>query len=257
MVSLLDPRQSPETSPRSSPTPIPPRPLMKEDVIDVEDLNFNEGFAGDVIQTILRRAQRDQQTLNNLRKTKKIGSDFTSSMKSSTKWTAGIIFDKGKCYLDEEVLELAKAAKEKKQNKFWNQVVSAVKIYNKMKHEYTESMKKLVAADKMKLNNLPIWVLYPLCKWKRRKGDENMPTLRMKLLERWKETKDRDNISFEQYLKSFTSLFETFQKTNGGKVLTIGMIDDHMKEYHDVGIGRATPIVHTPTATNDDCAVAV
>ena len=74
------PRLSPGTSPRSSPTPMPPRPLMKKDVIDVKDLNFNEGFTGDVIQTILRRAQRDQQTLNNLRKTKKIGSDFISFM---------------------------------------------------------------------------------------------------------------------------------------------------------------------------------
>ena len=118
-------------------------------------------------------------------------------------------------------------------------------------------MKKLVATDEMKHNNLSIRILAPLCKWKRRKGDENMPTLRMKLLERWKETKDRDDISLERYMKSFTSLFETYQKTNGGKVLTIGMIDDHMKEYHDVGIGGATPIVHTPTATNDDGAVAV
>ena len=179
-------------------------------------------------------------------------------MKSSTKWTASIIFDKGKCYLDEEVLELAKAAKETKQNKFWNEVVSAVKVYNKMKDEYTESMKKLGVMDKKKHNNLPIRDLSPLCKWKRRKGDKNMPTLRMKLLERWwKETKDRDDILLEQYLKSFTSLFETYQKTNGRKVLTIDMINDWMKEYHDVGISGATPIKHTPTATNDDGAVAV
>ena len=141
--------------------------MNKKDVIDVEEINFNEGFAGDVIQTILRRAQRDQQTLTNLRKTKKIGTDFTTSMKNSTKWTAGIIFDKGKCYLDEEVLQLAKAAKEKKQNKFWNQVVSAIKTYNKMKDEYVEATKKLLAIDQNKHNNLPIRVLSPLCKWKK------------------------------------------------------------------------------------------
>ena len=90
---------------------------MNEGVIDVDDINFNEGFAGDVIQTILRRAQRDQKTLQNLRKSKKLGTDFTTSMKSSSKWTAGIIFDKGKCYLDNKVLQLAKDVKEKKQSK--------------------------------------------------------------------------------------------------------------------------------------------
>ena len=93
--------------------------MNKKDVlIDVKEININEGFTGDVIQTILRRVQRDQQTLTNLRKTKKIGTNFITSMKNITKWTAGMIFDKGKCYLDEEVLELAKAAKEKSQNKF-------------------------------------------------------------------------------------------------------------------------------------------
>ncbi len=139
-----------------------PRPLMNKDIIDVEDINFNEGFAGDVIQTILRRAHRDQKTLQNLRKTEKLSADFTTSMKSSTKWTAGVIFDKGKCYLDHEVLQLAKAAKERKQSKFWDQVVSAVKTYNKMKYEYNKAMEKLVTIEKH--NNLPIWLLSPLCK---------------------------------------------------------------------------------------------
>jgi len=86
------PRLTNEDSPTSSPSsedsrsPIA-RSLMKnndtnkKDTIDIEDINFNEGFAGDVIQTILRRAQRDQQTLINLRKAKKIGTDFTTSIK--------------------------------------------------------------------------------------------------------------------------------------------------------------------------------
>ena len=54
-------------------------------------------------------------------------------MKNSTKWTAGVIFDKGKCYLDEEVQKLASDAKEKKESKFWEQVKSSVSVYNNMK----------------------------------------------------------------------------------------------------------------------------
>jgi len=77
-----------------------------------------------------------------LNKTKADGVNFTTAMKNSTKWTAGVIFDKGKCYLDEEVLKLASDAKEKKQNKFWEQVESSVSVYNKMKKGYELSIKK-------------------------------------------------------------------------------------------------------------------
>ena len=261
--SDIPPTLSNEDSPIASPSsedplsPIP-RPLMNEGVIDVDDINFNEGFAGDVIQTILRRAQRDHKTLRNLRQSKKLGTDFTSSMKSSSKWTAGVIFDKGKCYLDHEVLQLAKDAKEKKQSKFWEQVVSACDMYNKLKCEYEKAIEKLAKIDTH--NNLPIRILSPLCKWKRRKGDKNMPTLRSKLMERWNETKDRSDISLDEYLKTFTSIYQTYQKANQGKTLTIDMISSWMAEHHDVGIDGATPIVHAPTATDDDdgeVAVAV
>jgi len=224
--------------------------MNKEDD-GVEDINFNEGFAGEVIQTILRRAQRDQQTLDNLRKTKKLGTDFTTAMKSSTKWTAGIIFDKGKCYLDDEVLQLAKASKEKKQNKFWDQVVSAVKSYNKTKCEYKIAIEKLLATTTH--NNLPIRILLPLCKWKKRKGDASMPTLRHELMKRWDETKDRNDISLEEYLQSFTSIYETYKKSNQGKQLTIDKIRNQLAlEHHDVDVDGATPIVHASVPTNDD-----
>ena len=177
-------------------------------------------------------------------------------MKSSSKWTAGVIFDKGKCYLDNEVLQLAKDAKERKQSKFWEQVVSACKMFNKMKCEYEKAMERLVTIDKH--NNLPIRILSPLCKWKRRKSDKNMPTLRTKLMERWNKTKDRSDISLEEYLKTFTSIFQSYQKANQGKALTIEMITTRMAEHHDVGIDRAIPIVHAPTTTDDDDgAVAV
>ena len=86
-----------------------------------------------------------------------------------------------------------------------------------------------------------------------------MPTLQKKLLERWNETKDREDISLEEYIKSNTSIYETYQKMNQGKVLTFDMIAERLAlaEYHDVGIGGATPIIHTPTATKDDGAVAM
>ena len=42
-------------------------------------------------------------------------------MKNSTKWPARVLFDKGKCYLDEKVLRIASDARKKKKVSFGKQ----------------------------------------------------------------------------------------------------------------------------------------
>ena len=214
--------------------------------IDTNELNINQGFAGNIIASIVRQAQRDQQTIQNLDKARDDGIDFTTAMKNSTKWTAGIIFDKGKCHLDEEVLKLASDAKERKQNKFWGQVESSVSGYNKIKKEYELSMIKMEEYAPDKLDNLPIRLLSPLCKWKRRKDDKKMPSKRNELLIRWNETKHREDISLEEYLTTMTTIFETYEKmTKGATKLTMQMIEARLLVgHHNVAIGGATAIVH-------------
>ena len=79
--------------------------------------------------------------------------------KNSTKWTAGVIFDRGKCYLDEEVLKLALDAKEKKEGNFWEQVKSSVNAYNKLQKDYETAMIQMEDYVPDKIDNLPIWLL--------------------------------------------------------------------------------------------------
>ena len=150
--------------------------------MNATDLNINGGFAGNVIASILRQAQRDQQTIENLNKSKEDGLDFTTAMKNTTKWTAGVLFDKGKCYLDEEVLRLASDAREKKESKFWETIRSNVSTFKKIKKDYEVSALKLKEYLPDKVDKLPIKVLSLLCKWKRRKADNKMPLKRTDLL---------------------------------------------------------------------------
>ena len=91
---------------------------VDEKFVPIEDLNFNSGFAGDVIATILRKAQRDAQILKNISLSNEHGSNFISSMENAKKFSAGVIFKHGKCYLDEDVLSMAMNAKEKKETQF-------------------------------------------------------------------------------------------------------------------------------------------
>ena len=48
--------------------------------VESEDINFNSGYAGEVIQTILKKAQRDEQTLRNIEESKEKGLHFCDSI---------------------------------------------------------------------------------------------------------------------------------------------------------------------------------
>ena len=86
--------------------------------VPIKDLNYNSGFASDVIATILRKAQRDEHFLKNISLSTEHGSNFISSMETAKKFSAGVIFKHVKCYLDEDVLSMEMNAKEKKEKQF-------------------------------------------------------------------------------------------------------------------------------------------
>jgi len=46
----------------------------------IEDINFNTGFAGNIITNIIRKSQRDQQIIKNINASNKKGTSFLSSM---------------------------------------------------------------------------------------------------------------------------------------------------------------------------------
>lgn len=180
----------------------------------------------------------------NLQKSKKNGIDFLESMIHVKKWSSGTIFENNKCHLDEDVLRVANFNAMKKKKEFWNKVKKYYCEYYKKKKEFDEAKNEL---EKRTLhNNLPIKILKPLCLWKKRKGDSKMPTKQDELMVRWNETKDRHDVSLEEYLQTTSTIFETYQKDNKGSVLTVDMIDLMMKEEDDIDIDGAVPIVDPP-----------
>ena len=54
-------------------------------------------------------------------------------MKTAKKFSAGVIFKHGKCYLDEDVLSMAVNAKQKKDKQFQHRVSKLFKTYNEKK----------------------------------------------------------------------------------------------------------------------------
>jgi len=229
-------------------TPSPQSSPKQKHFVNMDDLNISNGFAGETLTSILRKLQRDKQTKMNLQKSKKNGIDFLESMSHVKKWSSGTIFENNKCHLDEEVLKMASINAMKKQKEFWNKVKRYYCEYQKKKKDFNEA--KSESEKRTSHDNLPIKVLKPLCLWKKRKGDSKMPTKQDQLMIRWRETKDRSDMSLEEYLQMTTTIFETYKNNHRGSTLTIDIIETMMKEGEDdVGIGGALPIVHPPSTT--------
>ncbi len=75
------------------------------------------------------------------------------------------------------------------------------------------------------------------------------------LIVRWNETKDRHDISLEEYLQTTSTIFETYQKDNKGSVLTVNMIDMMMKGEDDIGINGAVPVADPPISPTTTAVV--
>ena len=70
-----------------------------------------------------------------------------------------------------------------------------------------------------------------------------MPTKQDALYQRWNETKDRCEISLEEYLINTTTLHDMYEKDHKGSKLTLDIINQMMKSEDDVDVVRATAIV--------------
>ena len=73
----------------------------------------------------------------------------------------------------------------------------------------------------------------------KRKGDKKMPTKQDKLLKRWNKTKDRCELSLEEYMKNATTLHDVCEKDHNGSPLTINIINQMMKREDGVDVSRA------------------
>jgi hypothetical protein len=167
--------------------------ILPEKYVDFEEPNFNEGYAGHVIQSILRKAQRDAQTVKNIELKSNHGNDFIASMKNVKHWSAGVIFKKGKCYLDEEVLEMAASAKRKNDDSIRGCVRKLRNDLLKKKLGFDNVIKELNAMKTKTLTGIPLKLLKLSISWKKRKGDKPTPVKRKELENRWNNVKDRSD----------------------------------------------------------------
>jgi hypothetical protein len=152
--------------------------IVPEKYVDFDELNFNEGYAGHVIQSILNKSQRDAQTVKNIKLKSNHGNGFVASMKNVKRWSAGVILKKCKRHLDKEVLEMAASAKRKKDDTFRDRIRKLHNDFLKKKLAFDNAIKELNAMKTKTSIGIPLKLLKPLVVWKKRKGDKPTPVKR-------------------------------------------------------------------------------
>ena len=63
--------------------------------------------------------------------------------------------------------------------------------------------------------DIPVKLLKSLCSYKKRKGDNTIPTKRNELVECYITTKSRPDMELEEWLRTRTTLFSRYKRDNG------------------------------------------
>ncbi len=159
-------------------------------------LNLTSGYAGEFVTSMLQYAIKNKKNTDNLFKRYKDGTLRESlAQQENKRFTAGSLFKSNRVAIDDEVLEYME---EKEQEAVRKQHASISRHTN----EYLTSKDRaeLVFASKKKPEVMFIVELKAVVKWKKRKGDNAIPSTKALLLQRYVETSQRPDLTLAQFL---------------------------------------------------------
>jgi hypothetical protein len=164
-----------------------------------KSLNLTSGYAGDFVTGMLQYAIKNEKNAENLTKRYKDGRTLKESLsqQENKRFSAGSLFKANRVAIsDIEVLEFM----EEKE-------VEVVRVKNAsiMKHttEFLTNKKRAeeVLAKSKKPELMVNSEIKALVKWKKRKGDDAIPSTKSLLLQRYRETMERRDQTLAQFLE--------------------------------------------------------
>jgi hypothetical protein len=160
--------------------------------LEHQTLNLTSGYAGEFVTSMLQYAIKNERNTENLFKRYKDGKTLRESLaqQENKRFTAGSLFKSNRVAIDDEVLEYME---EKEQEAVRKQHASISRHTN----DYLTSKDRaeLVFAEVMFIAELKAVV-----KWKKRKGDNAIPSTKALLLQRYVETSQRPDLTLAQFL---------------------------------------------------------
>jgi hypothetical protein len=161
-------------------------------------LNLTSGYAGDFVTGMLQYAIKNEKNTENLTKRYKDGRTLKESLsqQENKRFTAGSLFKANRVAIDSELLEYM----EEKEAE-----VVRIKQASINKHTNEFLTNKSRAEEVLAGNKQPEVMINPelkaLMKWKKRKGDDAIPSTKSLLLQRYLETMSRSDQTLAQFLE--------------------------------------------------------
>ena len=163
-----------------------------------KSLNLVSGFAGEFVTSMLQFAIKNEKNTENLEKRYKDGRTLKESLLSqeNKRFTAGSLFKANRVAIDSEVLEYME---EKELEAVRKQNATISKLTNDFLT--TKDRVELVFGGKKQPGVMLIAELKAVVKWKKRKGDNAIPSTKTLLLVRYMETVGRIDLTLAQFLE--------------------------------------------------------
>ena len=166
----------------------------------LDKVNFEHGisaeFATNLVQYLIRNHHVKKQFEDRVEE----GKSLREKLGEVKKITAGQIFKAGSVALDSDVRDAVKDRINEKLQVELDKVGTAIVEYKERRIAYQRTINEVgEGVDPQLLSNKQ---LKNICFWRKRKGDDAMPSRKEELVHRFNDTKDRQELSLEDFLKS-------------------------------------------------------
>jgi hypothetical protein len=164
-----------------------------------KDLNLTSGYAGEFVTGMLQYAIKNEKNVENLEKRYKDGKTLKQSLsqQENKRFTAGSLFKANRVAIDSELLEYME---EKEEEAVRKQHATISKHTDEFLTTKDRAEEVLANTTKKKPEVMLISELKAVVKWKKRKGDNAIPSTKTLLLQRYLETIDRRDLTLAQFL---------------------------------------------------------
>jgi hypothetical protein len=156
------------------------------------------GFAGEFVTDMLQYAIKNEKNAENLNRRYEEGRTLRASLaeQENKRFSAGSLFKANRVAIDSEVLEFMEE-KEKETVRVKNVAIS------RHTNEFVANKKRAeeVLASSKKPEVMINSELKAVVKWKKRKGDDAIPSTKPLLLQRYSETMERLDLTLAQFLE--------------------------------------------------------
>ena len=163
--------------------------------IDLTDLNFERGLAGEFTVDILQHMVRKEKVNDNLNNRYREGQATRGNIDTARRLTGGSLFKCHHIVLDSEVLMQREAKEKEKCDEKTKTVLNAIAKYNSYKAEFEKLREKNIQESTYKGKEFKVVI-----NWKKREGDKAIPSKVSDLKIRYNETKDRSDLTLRAYL---------------------------------------------------------